>query len=125
MSSQSDKQLCFGYDKKEQMRCMLCGGKECSKCGLEAYKKVNEPAINLLHSHWITDKIVGMQRPNESSLVNGALDDMVNKKITAIFNLTEPGEHPYCGCGTLPASGFPYVPETVMAKGGIFSSFQV
>lgn len=31
-------------------------------------------------------------------------------RISAVFNLTLPGEHPYCGDG-LGASGFPYDPE--------------
>jgi hypothetical protein len=96
---------------------MLCGGKECSKCGVEAYKRIANPAIQQLHSHWITDNIVAMQRPNEINLINGALEDMAAKKITTIFNLTEPGEHPFCGCGTLAVSGFPYLPETVMERG--------
>lgn len=121
MSSVSENQslgnLTVGYDRKEQMRCMLCGGKDCSKCGLDAYKKVSAPAIAYLHSHWITEKIVGMQRPNETSLNNGALDDMVKQKFTAVFNLTEPGEHPFCGCGNMSDSGFPYHPETLMKRG--------
>lgn len=120
-SSSSENQVTVGYDRKEQMRCMLCGGKECSKCGVEAYKRIANPAIQQLHSHWITDNIVAMQRPNEINLVNGALEDMAAKKITTIFNLTEPGEHPFCGCGTLAVSGFPYLPETVMERGSMFN----
>jgi hypothetical protein len=120
-SSSSENQVTVGYDRKEQMRCMLCGGKECSKCGVEAYKRIANPAIQQLHSHWITDNIVAMQRPNEINLINGALEDMAAKKITTIFNLTEPGEHPFCGCGTLAVSGFPYLPETVMERGSMFN----
>ena len=37
--------------------------------------------------------------------------------ITAVFNLTEPGEHPFCGHGILTSSGFPYHPEAFMASG--------
>ena len=116
-STTSTSNLTVGYERKEQVRCMLCGGKECSKCGLDAYKKVASPAIELMHSHWITDNIVGMQRPNETSLHNGALADMTKKRFTAVFNLTEPGEHPFCGCGNLAVSGFPYLPETFMSHG--------
>lgn len=108
------------FTKKEQLRCLVCGGKDCSKCGLNAYKSLPNPAIKLLHSHWINDCIIGMQRPNDTALDNGALDDMVAKNITAIFNLTEPGEHPYCGTGVLDHSGFPYSPEKLMSAGGMF-----
>jgi hypothetical protein len=129
MSDLAKLNICF--DKKEQLRCLVCGGKDCPKCGLSAYKKLASPAINLLHSHWITDEIVAMQRPNEEALLAGALEDMATKKITAVFNLTEPGEHPYCGTGTLEESGFPYLPQTLMTKGSTlilsmsdFHSFQ-
>lgn len=117
MDSADKANYTVAYEKKEVMRCLLCGGKDCSKCGLDAYKKLQNPAIELLHSHWITDDIIGMQRPNETSLLNGALDDMVKKKVTAVFNLTEPGEHPFCGCGVSNTSGFPYHPETLMSRG--------
>jgi hypothetical protein len=107
-----------GFQRKETVRCMVCGGKDCSKCGLFAYKKLDKPAIEKLHSSWITDYIVAMQRPNNETLEKGgALEDMKKKKITAIFNLTEPGEHPYCGTGILHECGFPYSPEIVMKAG--------
>lgn len=107
------------FTKKEQIRCLLCGGKDCSKCGLEAYKQLVQPppAIAQLHSHWINDSIIAMQRPNDIAFENGALKDMVTKKVTAVFNLTEPGEHPYCGTGNLAISGFPYSPEKLMHVG--------
>lgn len=105
------------FTKKEQIRCLMCGGKDCSKCGLDAYKALPNPAIVLLHSHWINESIVAMQRPNNIAFDNGALSDMVAKKVTAVFNLTQPGEHPYCGCGVLSSSGFPYSPEKLMHAG--------
>lgn len=37
--------------------------------------------------------------------------------MTAVFNLTEAGEHPYCGDGLEESSGFPYLPETFMREG--------
>lgn len=39
------------------------------------------------------------------------------KGVVAIFNLTEPGEHPHCGDGLEKISGFPYLPETFMREG--------
>jgi protein tyrosine phosphatase domain-containing protein 1 len=43
--------------------------------------------------------------------------------ITAVINLTEPGEHPHCGDGLEATSGFPYLPETFMGAGILFSNF--
>jgi hypothetical protein len=44
--------------------------------------------------------------------------------INAIFNLTEPGEHPHCGDGILD-SGFSYTPELFMhQKGGHQGDFR-
>ena len=116
-STPRNKLTFTGFGKKEVMRCMVCGGKDCPKCGIEAYRKVPNPAIDRLHSHWITDYIVAMQRPNNTSLEAGALADMKKKKITAVFNLTEAGEHPFCGTGNVHACGFPYNPELLMTAG--------
>jgi len=106
-----------GFSKKEQVRCLTCGGKDCPRCGLDAYKQLENPAIKYLHSHWITDSIVAMQRPNDTAFEMGALQDMVDKKISAVFNVTEPGEHPFCGTGNIHGTGFPYTPDKLMAKG--------
>ena len=38
-------------------------------------------------------------------------DKLHSKGINAILNLQEPGEHPSCGDGILPRSGFSYLPE--------------
>ena len=40
-----------------------------------------------------------------------------NKGVVAIINLEEPGEHPYCGDGIIPRTGFSYDPETFMNSG--------
>ena len=64
------------------------------------------PAIQNLHSTWITDNILAMQRPSNQILLEGnVLEKFKENNITAVFNLTEPGEHPYCGCGLLSSSG--------------------
>jgi hypothetical protein len=114
-----------GFQKKEVGRCLVCGGKECPKCGVNAYKKLEKPAIKFLHSHWITDYIVGMQRPSTASFELGALEDMKQKKITAVFNLTQPGEHPFCGPGIIHETGFPYNPEDLMKVGSKFLFFNL
>ena len=41
----------------------------------------------------------------------------------AIFNLEEPGEHPYCGDGIIPSTGFSYTPELLMNEGIQYYNF--
>lgn len=36
------------------------------------------------------------------------------KGVTAVFNLQEPGEHPFCGDGISSRTGFSYTPELLM-----------
>ena len=77
----------------------------------------DEPAFEKFHSTWITNNILAMQRPSDEIMENNNLiQKFADENITAIFNLTEPGEHPYCGYG-LKASGFPYTPENFMRAG--------
>lgn len=45
------------------------------------------------------------------------------KGVTAIFNLQEPGEHPFCGDGINPKSGFSYTPELLMNNQISFFNF--
>jgi hypothetical protein len=76
------------------------------------------PAIDKLHSTWIDDSILAMQRPNDMLMKDSDLIEQFKRNgIVAVFNLTEPGEHPYCGGGNLKESGFPYHPEKLMASG--------
>lgn len=106
------------FAKKERVRCMFCGGDQCSKCGIHAHQKLEKPGIPNLHSHWINESILAMQRPSDILLEEyGVLESFKKANITAVFNLTEPGEHPYCGPGVLPHSGFPYTPEKLMKAG--------
>lgn len=106
------------FAKKERVRCMFCGGDQCSKCGINAHQKLEKPGIPNLHSHWINESILAMQRPSDILLEEyGVLESFKRANITAVFNLTEPGEHPYCGPGVLPHSGFPYSPEKLMKAG--------
>ena len=76
------------------------------------------PAIDKLHSTWVDDSILAMQRPNDVLMKESNLIEQFKLNgIVAVFNLTEPGEHPYCGGGNLKESGFPYHPEKLMASG--------
>jgi len=59
-----------------------------------------------------------MQRPSDMLIENAnLLEQFTSLGIGAIVNLTEPGEHPYCGPGLVETSGFPYSPEKFMARG--------
>lgn len=79
---------------------------------------LENPAIEKLHSSWVDDSILAMQRPNDTLMKESNLIEQFQaNNIVAIFNLTEPGEHPFCGYGNLKSSGFPYYPETLMAAG--------
>lgn len=105
------------FTRKERTRCLFCGGDQCKRCSPTAYLLLDKPAIPKLHSSWINDSILAMQRPSDIIFESGVLDDLKKAGITAVFNLTEPGEHPYCGTGILDATGFPYSPEKLMAVG--------
>ena len=79
---------------------------------------LEKPAIDKLHSSWIDDSILAMQRPNDSLIRDSKLlEQFQSHNIVAVFNLSEPGEHPFCGYGNLKSSGFPYDPEKLMAVG--------
>jgi hypothetical protein len=101
------------------------GSRDCKHCGISAYKRqmaklrkfgiVEPPGVVGLHSSWVTDYALGMQRLNQNNL--GVIIDRFEEcKIGAVFNLTQPGEHPLCGHELL-ASGFSYNPEDLMMRG--------
>lgn len=96
----------------------FCRGVNCNRCGETAYLSLTSPAIAKLHSTWVDDSILAMQRPSDTLMRDSNLiEQFVSNRIVAVFNLTEPGEHPYCGGGNLKESGFPYYPEKLMAAG--------
>ncbi|CAM9155162.1 unnamed protein product, partial [Laminaria digitata] len=79
--------------------------------------------IKGLHSHWITDSIIAMQRPSSGLIKKYDIVGQFKRKgVTAIFNLTEAGEHPYCGDNLEESSGFPYLPDTFMREGSEYYS---
>jgi hypothetical protein len=116
----TDQPACISspFAQKERMRCMFCGGDQCNRCGINAHQRLEKPAIPNLHSSWINESILAMQRPSDILFdQHNVLESFQRANITAVFNLTEPGEHPYCGTGVLPHSGFPYTPEKLMKAG--------
>jgi hypothetical protein len=111
------------WELKETARCVFCLGSSCKRCSASAYLQATSPAIEKFHCHWITDEIMAMQRPADELFDSiDLLGKFKSCKITAVLNLTEPGEHPFCGFGLKP-SGFPYSPEKLMAVGSKFASF--
>ena len=102
----------------------FCRGGSCNRCGETAYLSLANPAIDKLHSTWIDDSILAMQRPSDMLMKDSDLIEQFKRNgIVAVFNLTEPGEHPYCGGGNLKESGFPYHPEKLMASGSKDTSY--
>lgn len=117
----STKALPFQPGRNDKFRCLFCGGAKCKRCGTEAYLQLQNPAFHGLHSTWITENILAMQRPSNLLFKTfNLIEKFVEKRVVAIFNLTEPGEHPYCGDGILDSSGFPYCPEILMKAGSKF-----
>eukprot|EP00605_Chrysophyceae_sp_TOSAG23-4_P002023 GSChrysophyteH1.ASY1.ANO1.2238.1 assembled CDS len=57
-----------------------------------------------------------MQRPLSSQIAH-VVSQFQDRGITAIFNLTEPGEHPYCGDALNAETGMTYAPEAFMNAG--------
>lgn len=66
---------------------------------------------------------MGMQRPSDLLFDGGLLQQFRESRIVAVFNLTQKGEHPYCGYGIIPATGFSYSPEKLMNAGSESDGF--
>ena len=110
--------------QKIRAQCVLCLGRACRRCGELAWKlQGGKSAIAGLHSNWIVDRVLAMQRPSSRAIVtHGLLESFNHCGIGAIFNLQEPGEHAACGDGIL-QGGFSYAPEELMARGIRFYLF--
>lgn len=96
-------------------------GKDCRYCSKEAVKHCINPAIPNIHSNWISNSILGMQRPHKKSHFEHCetplVDSFKNLGITAIINCTEIGEHPDCGDGILDSIGLSYDPNDFVKEG--------
>jgi len=111
------------FDQKEKLRCRFCRGDNCIRCGKDAYKHCNDPVITRFHCNWIFDSVLAMQRPSDELFDSIMLIEAFQcNGITAVINLCEPGEHPYCGY-PLKNSGFPYSPERLMNAGIKYFNF--
>lgn len=104
------------------MICQFCGGKSCKH---EDWTKCESPAIKGLHSNWINDKIIASQRLSDRLIDKyKIIDQFKEHNVKAIFNLQEPGEHPYWGDGLVSLKiGFSYTPEKLQKEGISFYNF--
>lgn len=74
-------------------------------------------AIPGLYSHWVTENILAMARPNTAEVENhDMIQSFVKSGIQSVFNLQENGEHAHCGAGNH-SSGFSYDPQNFMDAG--------
>ncbi|CDW87041.1 protein tyrosine phosphatase domain-containing protein 1 [Stylonychia lemnae] len=109
------------FDEKTKLHCQFCGGKTCKH---ENWTRCPTPAIQGLHSNWINDNVIASQRLSDRLIHQFEIIKQFKEKgVTAVFNLQEPGEHPYCGDGINVKSGFSYHPELLMNSGIAFFNF--
>ncbi|VDO36239.1 unnamed protein product, partial [Haemonchus placei] len=104
----------------DDSKCRLyCKGRACRYCNTYLGKS----AIPRLYSTWITDDILAMARPQPVHFENDEIiHSLKRKKIRAVFNLQEFGEHPSCGSGNLDG-GFSYDPERLMRNDIFYYNF--
>ncbi|XP_013406069.1 protein tyrosine phosphatase domain-containing protein 1 isoform X1 [Lingula anatina] len=111
-----------GTISEEKMCSMFCGGQKC-KYESDTFWKEDEMAITGLFSHWVTENILAMARPNSTNMQKHDLLEKFNDAgIKSIINLQKPGEHASCGYG-LHSLGFSYDPQEFMDKGIFFYNF--
>ena len=95
----------------------LSGGKSCKR--EDWTKQADAPAIQGLHSTWVSANVLAMQRPSSRLIKQyGIIDQFKKANVGAIINLQLAGEHPHCGDG-IHAAGFSYRPEE-FTDAGIF-----
>jgi hypothetical protein len=99
--------------------CVFCGGKNCKYCGTpEIWEKTGQNAIPGLYSAWVTENVLAMQRPSTVLMQKHNLIPAFGEAgIRSIVNLQQLHEHPTCGFGIIPATGFSYDPEEWMRHG--------
>ncbi len=109
----------FRHRVPGEMQCsMFCGGRQCKYESRDKWKP-NQMAVDGVFSHWVTDNLVAMARPNTALIERGGLIDTFKRLgIRSIVNLQTPGEHASCG-PKLHKSGFTYDPNDFM-KNDIF-----
>ncbi|XP_076648811.1 uncharacterized protein LOC143356743 isoform X2 [Halictus rubicundus] len=95
---------------------IFCGGSRCKYENPRAWPPVHM-AIQSIFSHWVTDDVLAMARPNTGQIIKkDIIAQFQGWSIKTIINLQTPGEHASCG-GPLEPSGFTYDPNVFMKNG--------
>ena len=107
----------------QEVQCsMFCGGKKCKYDTSSAWS-VEQMAIKGLYSHWVTEDVIAMARPNGQLIQKGQLiEQFKSMGIKSVINLQTPGEHASCG-PKLDKSGFSYDPNDFMRNDIFFYNF--
>ena len=70
---------------------MFCGGKKCKYENSDIWKP-EEQAVSGIYSHWITDDIMAMARPNTTAIKKHKMVDQFQQLgLKSIINLQTPG----------------------------------
>ncbi|XP_076749525.1 uncharacterized protein LOC143422620 isoform X2 [Xylocopa sonorina] len=101
---------------------IFCGGSRCKYENPKAWPPVHM-AIQNIFSHWVTDDVLAMARPNTAQIIKkDIIAQFQGWSIKTIINLQTPGEHASCG-GPLEESGFTYDPNVFMKHGIYYYNF--
>ncbi|CAD1476371.1 unnamed protein product [Heterotrigona itama] len=101
---------------------IFCGGSRCKYENSKAWPPVHM-AIQNIFSHWVTDDVLAMARPNTAQIIKkDIIAQFQGWSIKTIINLQTPGEHASCG-GPLEESGFTYDPNVFMKHGIYYYNF--
>ncbi|XP_043192113.1 protein tyrosine phosphatase domain-containing protein 1-like [Amphibalanus amphitrite] len=105
-----------------ELQCsMFCGGKRCKYESGREWSE-SEMAVDGIYSHWITDDILAMARPNTKTIrEKSTIEHFRRLGIRSLVNLQLPGEHSHCG--TIEQSGFTYDPNIFMTNDVFFYNF--
>lgn len=100
------------------IQCAIFCGSRCKYENSKSWPPVHM-AIKNIFSHWVTDDVVAMARPNTEQISKDhIIAQFQGWSIKTLINLQTPGEHASCG-PPLEKSGFTYNPSDFM-KNGIY-----
>lgn len=113
----------FRKNVPHEVQCsMFCGGRKC-KYETSQHWKPDQMAIPGVFSHWVTDSLLAMARPNTGLIEkHGLIEEFKRQGIKSIINLQTAGEHASCG-PKLHKSGFTYDPNDFMKNDIFFYNF--
>ncbi|KYQ59394.1 Protein tyrosine phosphatase domain-containing protein 1 [Trachymyrmex zeteki] len=101
---------------------IFCGGSRCKYENSKAWPAIHM-AIQNIFSHWVTDDVLAMARPNTAQIIKkDIIAQFQGWSIKTIINLQTPGEHASCG-GPLEESGFTYDPNIFMKNDIYYYNF--